>query len=130
MNRLALLLKKMQDVNWVTRPSDDTEGQESVGPQTDIVKSDVSPVDLPGQTPLGQPPQPPKPISPQALDSVAGDIRASQPEAGYAPTEATKPAYGRKMDQLATMGKLQNLKYPELKPKKTLAGGGYGSGIF
>ncbi len=129
MNRLALLLNKMRDANWVTRPSEDAEGQESVGPQTDIVKSEVSPGGM-GAEATGQSPQPTKPINPQALTSVADTIQASEPEQSYTAPKIGETPMSKKRDKLATMGKLQTMKYPELAPKKTLAGGGYGSGIF
>lgn len=128
MDRLRLLLDKLEDVNWVTRPSEDEAGDEQVGPQTDIVKSEVSPVGSKGTetTPQEQSNQP---INPQALNSVASDIRASTPEPSLQQEEKKSP-YGQKLRHLATMGKLQNMQYPTLKPKKTLAGGDYGSGIL
>lgn len=134
-----MLLKKMQDVDWVTRPSEDQQGDVQVGPQTDIVKPrDTTPPGQPGMPPGmpgmpgAQPPPPPTgPVNPQALDSLTNEALAESPEAPMQPQPAAPKPYGSKMQHLATMGKLQNKKYPELKPQKTLAGGDdYGLGVL
>ncbi len=132
MNKLQMLLKKMQDVDWVTRPSEDQQGDVQVGPQTDIVKPRETqpPPGMPGMPGMPTPPSPNAPVKPQALDSLTNQAMAENPEQPMTPAPEQKP-YGAKMQHLATMGKMQNKKYPELKPQKTLAGGDdYGLGIL
>ena len=69
MNKLQMLLKKMQDVDWVTRPSEDQQGDVPVGPQTDIVKPRETqpPPGMPGIPGMPTPPSPNAPVKPQAL---------------------------------------------------------------
>jgi hypothetical protein len=130
MDKLQELLQKMKSVAWVNRPSQDGQGDIPIGPQTDIVKSRVNPQGAPGGAPEGAPPA--GPIQPQALDAMTSQAMAENPEDGMqAPPAAAPPApYGGKMQHLATMGKLREKKYPELKPMKGLAGeSGNGFGI-
>lgn len=128
MNRLQLLLQKMRNVDWVNRPSEDGQGDIPIGPQTDIVK----PREVQGgkgNPPGGPvPPTPNQPLNPQALDSLTSEAMANSPELAQKPP--TSNPYGSKMQHLATMGKIQNMKYPGLKPKKTLAGDDDGLGIY
>lgn len=123
MDKLQELLRRMQSVAWVSRPSQDGQGDVQIGPQTDIVKSRVQPQGAAGG---GAPEAPPPagPLNPEAIDSMTSQAMAESPEQSMAPTPAAAPPkpYGGKMQHLATMGKLQEKKYPELKPMKSLAG--------
>jgi len=123
-----MLLQKMKDVNWINRPSEDGDGDVQIGPQTDIVQSKVQkPGMAAGGMPGAQPPAP-GPINPQAINSLTDQAMAQEPEPMQKPP--TQNPYGAKMQHLATMGKIQNMKYPELKKKKTLAGDDNGLGIY
>jgi hypothetical protein len=121
MENLKRILRKLQDVNYISRPMQQEEEMINLSfPEKQAMQG----------SPVGQP-QPPNPATMPLSDAAMGKMATGLERPGdmsqpSEPEAAVESPQRKKLRYLDTMQMNQKSKFPELKPVSTLAGGNRG----
>lgn len=122
MEQLQRILRRLKDVNFVTRPRGEEDAQLEQMSQEDE-QAMGSP--LPGEEPVPQDVN----IRPQAIDTMLADMQAQQQgdmTPASEPEQAQDSPLRKKMKYLDTMHQMRKNKFPEQQANPTALGGGSG----